>query len=118
MTPEEEKKKRELFDNMSPRSQKRIMKKGYDKWDPFLAPKEPPYYSQEERERVQRSAQLLQQFLYEKGGEKPHEPLPAAYVQGVKEICFGLGKGDERFQGMYDFSRWLDRVQSESAKEE
>ena len=44
LTPEEEKKKRDLFEAMSPRSQKRILKKGYEEWDPFMLPKEPLAY--------------------------------------------------------------------------
>jgi hypothetical protein len=41
-SPEEaEKRKRAVFESMSPRRQKHILKKGYDKWDPFEEPKDP-----------------------------------------------------------------------------
>ncbi len=63
MTSEEEKKKKEVFEGMSPRRQQRILKKGYDKWDPFLAPKEPPFFNQEERIRVREAALRLDEFL-------------------------------------------------------
>jgi hypothetical protein len=33
---EEEKRKRAIFESMSPRRQKHILKKGYEKWNPFL----------------------------------------------------------------------------------
>ena len=118
MTPEEEKKKRELFESMSPRSQKRIMKKGYDKWDPFLAPKEPPFFNEEERKKVQQARERLQQFLQQKHRENPEEALPEAYVQGARDICFGLQKEDERFQGMYDFCRWLIDLKEAGSEEE
>ena len=118
MTPEEEKKKRELFDSMSPRSQKRIMKKGYDKWDPFQAPKEPPFFNEEERKKIQQARQRLQRFLQEKSLENPQEPLPAAYVQGASDICFGLQKKDELFQGMFDYCRWLIKLQADGLVEE
>ena len=41
-SPEEaEKRKRAVFESMSPRRQKHILKKGYEKWDPFAEPKDP-----------------------------------------------------------------------------
>jgi hypothetical protein len=113
MTSDEEKKKKELFESMSPRRQQRILKKGYDKWDPFLAPKEPPFFSQKERDRVQEARLQLEEFLLSKRGEG--ENLPSAYVQGAREICFGLSKGEERYQGMQDFCRWLEKTGDESS---
>jgi hypothetical protein len=119
MTSEEEKKKRELFDSMSPRRQKRILKKGYDKWDPFLAPKEPPFFNEEERARVREAALSLEEFLLHKSGEKEQDgPLHSAYIQGAREICFGLSKGEERCQGMRDFCLWLTRIPEKSSGEE
>ena len=38
---EAESRKKAVFDNMSPRRQKHILKKGFDKWDPFQVPKDP-----------------------------------------------------------------------------
>jgi len=107
MTSDEEKKKKELFESMSPRRQQRILKKGYDRWDPFLAPKEPPFFSQKERDRVQEARLRLEEFLLSKRGEGGD--LPSAYVQGAREICFGLSKGEERYQGMQDFCLWLEK---------
>ena len=119
MTSEEEKKKKELFEGMSPRSQKRILKKGYDKWDPFLAPKEPPFFNQEERVRVRDAALQLEEFLVQKSTEEGRDgTLHSAYVQGAREICFGLSKGEERYQGMQDFCRWLTKTGAESSDEE
>jgi len=119
MTSEEEKKKKELFESMSPRSQQRILKKGYDKWDPFLAPKEPPFFNQEERIRVQEAAQRLEAFLVKKSREKEQGgPLHSAYVQGAREICYGLSKGEERYQGMQDFCDWLTKMGEKSSGEE
>ena len=40
--PEEiEKLKRAIFDRMAPRRQKQVLKRGYEKWDPFIKPKDP-----------------------------------------------------------------------------
>jgi hypothetical protein len=117
MTSEEEKKKKELFDSMSPRRQQRILKKGYDRWDPFLAPKEPPFFNQEERIRVQEAALRLEEFLLHKSREEGQGgTFHSAYVQGAREICFGLSKGDERFQGMRDFCLWLGEHPEKSSE--
>jgi hypothetical protein len=119
MTTEEEKKKKEVFEGMSPRRQQRILKKGYDKWDPFLAPKEPPFFNQEERIRVQETALRLEEFLLHKSREEGQDgTLHSAYVQGAREICFGLSKGEERYQGMQDFCLWLTKIRGESSDEE
>jgi hypothetical protein len=76
LTPEEEKKKRDLFEAMSPRSQKRILKKGYEEWD------------------------------------------PPEYVKGVLEIAQGLFRGQDRYQGMYDFSCWYEKWRKQPEDED
>jgi len=108
---DQEKKKRELFESMSPRSQQRILKKGYDKWDPFLAPKEPPFYRPEGREGARDAGETLRRFLQEKQLARPRgEPLALEYVEGVREICFGLIRDpSERTRGIFDFCVWLSR---------
>ena len=111
MTSDEEKKKKDVFESMSPRRQQRILKKGYDKWDPFLAPKEPPFFSEQDRDRVSEARLRLEEFLLHMSrGEGQDGTLPSAYVQGAREICFGLSKGEERYQGMQDFCRWLAAI--------
>ena len=119
MTSEEERKKRELFESMSPRRQQRILKKGYDKWDPFLAPKEPPFFNEQERIRVREAALQLEEFLLYKSREEGQDgTLPSAYVQGAREICFGLSKGEERYLGMKDFCLWQAKAQAKSSDED
>jgi len=41
LSPEEEKRKKAIFESMSARSRKRILDKGYESWDPFLMPNDP-----------------------------------------------------------------------------
>lgn len=106
-----ERKKREIFEKMSPRRQERILKKGYDKWDPFLAPKEPPFFNQDERERVREAALRFERFRVDRSGEAGWEGDPSsAYFQGARDICFGLAKQEERYQGMLDFCTWLKKI--------
>ena len=119
MTSEEEKKKKELFEGMSPRRQQRILKKGYDRWDPFLAPKEPPFFNKEERIRVREAALRVEEFLLHKSREGGEDgALHPAYVQGVREICYGLSKEEERYQGMQDFCLWLTKIDKKPSDEE
>ena len=119
MTSDEEKKKKELFESMSPRRQQRILKKGYDRWDPFLAPKEPPFFSEQERDRVREARLRIEEFVLHKSREEGQDgTIPSAYVQGAQEICFGLSKGEERCQGMQDFCLWLTKMVEKSSDEE
>jgi hypothetical protein len=111
MSSEEERKKREIFEGMSPRRQQRILKKGYDKWDPFLAPKEPPFYRTDSGKSPPKEAELFSRFmqsLRDAGGQP--DPPPPAYVQGAREICTGLVRGEDRYRGMRDFCCWLRDV--------
>ena len=109
MSIDEEKKKREIFEGMSPRRQQKIMKKGYENWNPFLAPKEPPFFRKGGKSKTQTAAEYLQEFfLYIKGKGAGEDFLSQSYLQGVKEICSGLVmEEDERYQGMYDFCQWF-----------
>jgi hypothetical protein len=101
---EVERKKRAIFDQMSPRRQKQIMKRGYDRWDPFLAPKDPIDIRRDATRRTTR--QLFNEFLQSRSLDQ----YSNAYGQGVLEICLGLVNGDERYQAMYEFCIWYQRL--------
>ncbi|MCJ7618056.1 MAG: hypothetical protein MUO43_16120, partial [Desulfobacterales bacterium] len=64
---EEEKRKRAILDNMSPRNRKYILKKGYDKWDPFQEPKDPIDIRKDKTKRT--SQMLIREFLQLKDQE-------------------------------------------------
>ena len=115
MNSDKEKKKREIFEGMSDRRQQKIIKKGYDNWDPFLEPKEPPFFRKEGKSRGEKASDLFSLFLLHKQerAEFP-ESLSPAYVQGAREICLGLIMDrDERCQGMLDFCKWFSRFSEE-----
>ena len=101
VTPEEEKeRKKAIFNSMSPRRQKYILKKGYDKWDPFLEPKDPIDIRRDKTKRTTRM--LVRDFLETRSSiEYSNE-----YGRGVFEICLGIINNDEKYKGMYDFSCW------------
>ncbi len=97
---EADKRKQAIFDSMSERSRQRILKQGYDKWDPFQEPKDPIDLR---RDKTQRTSQtLIAEFLK----SRPEETYSTQYGRGVAEICLGLINEDDRFLGMFDFSCW------------
>ena len=98
--PEAEKRKKAIFESMSLKRQKHILKMGYDKWDPFQEPKDPIDLR---KDKTQRTTQMLvREFLQTRNA---HE-YSNAYGRGVFEICLGIINHDERYKGMYDFACW------------
>jgi len=101
---EEEVRKKAIFESMSPRRQKHILKKGYDSWDPFIEPKDPIDIRKDSTRRT--TQQLVREFLQ----SRKIQEYSNAYGQGVFELCLGLINGDERFVGMYEFSCWYHEL--------
>ena len=97
---EVETRKKAIFDAMSSRGQKRILKVGYDKWDPFQEPKDPIDIRKDISKRT--TQQLVREFLQ----SRKQEDYSNAYGRGVLEIALGIVNEDERFVGMYEFSCW------------
>ncbi|MCU0590173.1 MAG: hypothetical protein MUC57_01710 [Desulfobacterales bacterium] len=100
-SPEEAaRRKKAVFDNMSPRRQKHILKRGYDRWDPFEEPKDPIDIRKDKTKRT--TQDLVREFLQTRTGEERNN----AYNRGVLEIALGIVNGDDRFRGMYEFACW------------
>ena len=100
-SPEEaEKRKRAVFESMSPRRQKHILKKGYEKWDPFAEPKDPIDIRKDKTKRT--TQMLVRDFLQSRSSEN----YSNAYGRGVLEMALGLINEDDYFRGMYEFSCW------------
>ena len=97
---EAERRKRAIFENMSPRRQKHILKKGYEKWDPFEEPKDPIDIRKDKTKRT--TQMLVREFLQSRGSEQ----YTNAYGRGVLEIALGIVNGDDYFRGMYEFCCW------------
>lgn len=101
LSPEDAKKKKAIFDTMSPRRQKHILKKeGYDQWDPFIEPKDPIDLRQDKSKRT--AIQLAREFLQ----TCDTEGYSNAFGQGAWEMCLGIVNDDERYKGMYEFVCW------------
>ncbi len=100
-TPEEAaQRKKAVFDSMSPRYQKRINKRGYDKWDPFQLPKDPIDIR---RDRTQRTTQtLIREFLT----SCPADNYDNSYARGALDLALGIVNNEPHAKGMYDFACW------------
>ena len=96
----DEERKKAIFDAMGPRNQKAILKRGYDKWDPFQEPKDPIDIRKDKSKRT--TQMLVREFLQTRSGEE-YSP---AYGRGVLEIALGIINDEDRFRGMYEFSCW------------
>jgi hypothetical protein len=103
--PEEEKiRKKAIFDSMSPRRQKQILKRGYDAWDPFVLPKDPIDIRKDKTKRT--TQMLIREFLQTRSSEG----YGNEYARGAFEICLGIINEDERYRGMYDFACWYKEL--------
>jgi hypothetical protein len=100
LTSEEETQKKAIYERMTPRQQKYILRVGYKNWDPFAPPKDPIDIRMGELKRT--AMDLMRDFLKSRTGPDPHE----VFRQGAWEMCLGLIREEERFQGMFEFSLW------------
>ncbi len=101
LSPEDEERKKAIFDSMSPRRQQHVLKReGYDEWDPFIEPKDPVDLRRDKSRRT--AIELTREFL----GSWKHEDYSNAFGQGVWEMCLGIVNDDEQYRGMYEFSCW------------
>ena len=100
-SPEEaERRKRAVFDSMSPRRQKHILKRGYAAWDPFEEPKDPIDIRKDKTNRT--TQMLVREFLQTRPGEVENN----AYNRGVLEMALGIVNREDRFRGMFEFACW------------
>ncbi|MBW1895642.1 MAG: hypothetical protein JRI47_01155 [Deltaproteobacteria bacterium] len=112
LSPEDEQRKKMIFDSMSPRRQKHILNKtGYDEWDPFIEPKDPIDLRQDKTKRT--ANELAREFLQ----SITDEDYSNAYGQGVWDMCLGMVNDDDRYKGMYQFACWYrDLVENEGTE--
>ena len=104
LTPEQEKRKRAIFESMSPRRQKHILKKDYEKWDPFMEPKDPIDIR---RDKTRRTTQMLvREFLQTRNDDN----YSNEYGRGVFDFCLGIVNNDERYRAMFEFAVWYHEL--------
>ncbi len=95
-----EKRKKAIFENMSVRGQRRILKMGYDKWDPFQDPKDPIEIRKDDTNRT--LSELIADYFKQHQAKEPS----AKYRQGIFEMALGLINNDDRYLAMYEFACW------------
>lgn len=95
--------KKAIFDSMSKRGRERILRIGYENWDPFEEPKDP-------RERIFGSdsikAGMLVREFYESTGNKEES---VALHRELFELCRGLLQGESRAKVIVEFCSWLKK---------
>ena len=96
-------KKKAIFDSMAKRGQERILRIGYDNWEPFQEPKDP-------RERIfgstsVKAGALVQRFYQMRGSGEESK----AMHKDLFDLCRGLLEGESRAQTFYDFFTWYAR---------
>lgn len=104
-SPDEEAvRKKAIFDQMSPKRQQQILKRGYDKWDPFILPKDPIDIRSDKTKRT--SQMLIREFLQ----ARTNITYGNEYGRGAFELCLGIINEDERYMGMFDFACWYQEL--------
>ncbi len=107
----EEIRKKAIFDCMSPRRQKFILKQGYENWDPFQEPKDPIDIRKDKTKRTTQT--LVREFLQ----SRSFDQISNDFSQGALEICLGLMNDNEKSRGMFEFSCWYKVLLSEAGVE-
>ena len=92
--------KKAIFDAMSPRRQKHILKKGYEDWDPFIEPKDPIDIRKDKTKRT--SQTLIREFLT----SRPVEGYSNAYGEAAFRMCLGIINEEDQYLAMYEFACW------------
>lgn len=93
--------KKAIFDSMSKRGQERILKMGYENWEPFQEPKDP-------RERIfspasQTSMALVDEFYRVEGLSRESVSLH----KELFDLCRGLLMGESRARAIFELCVWL-----------
>jgi hypothetical protein len=104
---EEQIRKRAIFEAMSPRRQQKILKKGYETWNPFLPPKEPSRFYRTLTPEQEKEAREIDTRFNAFLKAHPGHGYSKEYVSGAKEICLGLHRGEQRYKGMFAFCCWM-----------
>ncbi|MDL2285616.1 hypothetical protein LJB93_02595 [Desulfovibrio sp. OttesenSCG-928-F07] len=102
-TPEEEEQKRFMYDKMAPRRKRFIDRIGYDKWDPFQAPKDPMDIRVDVTQRT--TQELVRDFLQTRDSAIVNND----YSRGVLECALGVINKDEKFRGIFEFCLWYQQ---------
>jgi hypothetical protein len=98
---EREHKKKAIFEGMSNRGQQRVLRLGYENWDPFLEPKDP-------RDQIRsvialRADEQVRQFY----GANPGNVGFRDFHKELLDVAVGLIRGERRAQTLFEFCKWF-----------
>ncbi len=98
-----EHKKRAIFEGMSKRGQERVLRVGYENWDPFQEPKDP-------REQIRsvialRADALVRQFY----ASNPRNEGVRDFHKELLDVAVGLLRGERRAQVLFEFCKWFQQ---------
>jgi hypothetical protein len=92
--------KKAIFDGMSKRGQERILRMGYDKWDPFQEPKDP-------RDRLFSSVALnVNALLRDFYQAYPHLGQSETTQKDLFDLCSSLLRGESHARLILEFCCW------------
>ena len=103
-------KKRAIFDAMGKRGQKRILKRGYENWDPFDDPKDPLDI------RVDGSKRTVDQLISEFLGQCGYEDPSNQYTQTVMELAMGVMNNTDKARAAFEFTLWYQKLLEEEGE--
>jgi len=100
---EYEVKKRAIFEGMAKRGQQRVLRLGYENWDPFQEPKDP-------RDTIRsvvalRADALVRQFY----AASPGNEGARDFHKDLLDVAVGLLRGERRAQILFEFCKWFQR---------
>ncbi len=95
--------KKAIFVGMAKSGRERILKIGYENWDPLEDPKD-PWERIFSSESVKAGA-LVQEYYKAAGGK--HESV--AVNKDLFDLCRGLLQGESRAKTIVDFCAWLKK---------
>ena len=100
---QKEKQKKAIFDSMSKRGQKYVMRIGYENWDPFQEPKDPREAIFGQQAMTARG--LIQEFYETHPGA---EEIRAQHYE-LLQLIRGILKKDIRATAIFDFCHWYGK---------
>lgn len=108
---EVEKRKKAVFDSMGKKGQERIIRIGYEKWDPFEEPKDPIDIRDNKSNKT--TQMLIREFLQ----NLKSEGYSNGFAKGAFDICLGIINQEEKYLGMFEFACWYHALlESEKKK--
>ncbi len=97
-----EKSKKAIFDGMSRKGQERILRIGYENWEPFPEPKDP-------RDRIFGSSALQAHAMVDYFFREHLKGVESVVIRKeLFELCRGLLDEEDRAKAVYEFCRWFE----------